>query len=549
MTTLYDQLKTVVEGDVSVDEPTLKQYSKDASIFELKPQVVVFPKTSKDIQNIVKLVNENKSSDPSLAITARSGGTDMSGGALGQSIVLGFQKYMNRLTVLGDDYAVVEPGMYYRDFEKQTLTKQLILPSYPASREICALGGMVNNNAGGEKSLIYGKTEDYVMELNMVLGDGNEYVFKKLSEPELEEKKSLSTFEGEIYRKTHKLIVDNYEMLKKAKPDVSKNSAGYYLWNVWNQEQKTFDLTQLFTGAQGTLGILTQAKMKLVKVKPHSEMVIIFLHNMDHLGKIINEVLPLGPESFEAYDDNTLKLALKYFPSFAKLLGTKNVISTAFAFFPEFLMLLRGGLPKFILQVEFTGEDHDEIHERVNKLKQELAPLHPLIRVATDEGEEKKYQLIRHESFNLLRNKIKDKKTAPFIDDFIVQPKYLEKFLPELEVIMKQYPSLVYTVAGHMGEGNFHIIPLMNLDDESQRKIIPELTQKVNDLVLKYHGSITAEHNDGIIRTPFLKQMYGEDVYRLFEETKRIFDPLNIFNPGKKVNGDIAWAMEHIRKS
>ena len=141
---------------------------------------------------------------------------------------------------------------------------------------------------------------------------------------------------------------------------------------------------------------------------------------------------------------------------------------------------------------------------------------------------------------------MKDKKTAPFIDDVVVNPSDLPEFLPQLNAILDQY-SITYTVAGHIGNGNFHIIPLMDFTKESERKIIPELADKVYKLVIRYGGSITAEHNDGLIRTPYVKQMFGERMYGLFEETKRIFDPDNIFNPGKKVGTKLSYAMEHLK--
>lgn len=146
-----------------------------------------------------------------------------------------------------------------------------------------------------------------------------------------------------------------------------------------------------------------------------------------------------------------------------------------------------------------------------------------------------------------MRQKIKDKHTAPFIDDFVVLPKYLPEFLPRLDAIIKKYPTLISTVAGHVGDGNFHIIPLMNIEKPGQREIIPKLGKEVYDLVLEYHGSITGEHNDGLIRTPYLKQMYGEKIVELFKETKNIFDPDDIFNPRKKVGGDLDYAMSHVR--
>ncbi len=548
-----NELKKVIRGDVLSDEQSLNTYSHDASIFELKPQAVVFPKNAEDLKALVKFVSENKNlpaqagNNPPLSLTARSAGTDMGGGCLNDSIIVEFQKYFNKVSVdPKNQTATSQPGVYYRDFEKQTLKYNLIFPSYPASRELCAIGGIVNNDSGGEKSLNYGKTEQYIKSLRMVLSDGNEYEFHKLTEKELNGKLNQKDFEGEIYRKTYELITHNLELITSAKPQVSKNSAGYFLWNVYDRENKTFDLTRLFTGAQGTLGLLSEAKIGLVPVKKHAEMMILFLHDMNHLGEIINMVLPLRPDTFEAYDDNTLKLALKYFPEFSKLLGTKGTIQTAFDFLPEFLMVLTGGLPKLVLQIDFQSDDKGELDQKIAQLKEKLKPLHPKIRIAK-EKEELKYWLIRRESFNLLRQKIRNKHTAPFIDDFVVPPQHLPEFLPRLNAILKKYPQLISTLAGHVGDGNFHIIPLMNIEDPKQRAIIPIAGKEVYDLVLSYGGTTTGEHNDGLIRTPYLRQMYGEKVYKLFEEVKKIFDPLDIFNPRKKVGATMEYSMSHVR--
>ena len=195
-------------------------------------------------------------------------------------------------------------------------------------------------------------------------------------------------FEGEIYRKIYELITQNYELLLKAKPDVTKNSAGYFLWNVWDPDKKIFDLTKLFVGAQGTLGMFLEGDLELVPVHKHRDMLIIFLHDMSHLGQIINEVLSLKPESFESYDDNTLKLALRYFPEFAKQLGFFGSIQAGIAFLPAFFDMLTGkSLPKLILQVDFTSDDLLEVKKKVATLKERLKPLHPQTQVALENQE------------------------------------------------------------------------------------------------------------------------------------------------------------------
>lgn len=543
---LVEELKKSIKGEVDVSEETLNTYSHDASLFEVKPQVVVYPKDDEDVQGLVKFVAKNKKAYPNLSLTGRSAGTDMGGGSINDSIIVAFDKYFNHTPQIHGNLATTEPGVFYRDFEVETLKHNLIFPSYPASREICAMGGIVNNNSGGEKSLQYGKTEKYVKRIKVVLRDGNRYEIKPLTEKELREKMELKTLEGEIYTKMYELISKNYDEIAKAKPSVSKNSAGYYLWNVYDKKEGIFDLTKLWVGAQGTLGLLLEADIQLVPVHKHREMEILFLHDMSHLGQIIDAVMSLKPESFESYDDNTLKLALRYFPEFARKLGMRGLIQAGLAFLPAFLQMFTGRLPKLILQIDFTGDDPDELKQKINLLREKLKPFHPKTRIAV-EDQERKYWLVRRESFNLLRNKIRDKHTAPFIDDFVINPKDIAEVIPQVTAILKRHPEFIFTVAGHVGDGNFHIIPLVDIANPRARAAIPEISKEVYGIINKYHGSITGEHNDGLIRTPYLKQMYGEKIVQLFSQTKNIFDPEDIFNPRKKVGGDLAYAMDHVR--
>ncbi|MBI2577650.1 MAG: FAD-binding oxidoreductase [Candidatus Wildermuthbacteria bacterium] len=539
---LKEELQRILKGEVMDDEETLKKYSTDASIFEIKPRIVVFPEDKKDIQRLVVFVNEHPKEK--LSITCRAAGTDMSGGPLNDSIIVDFTKHMNKLLDVGEDYAIVEPGMLYKDFSEEIKQRNLLFPSYPASKDMCAIGGMLANNSGGEKSLAYGKTENYVNELTVILRDGKEYTLRPLSKRDLAAKLRKKDLEGELYGKIHDLTEKNYDALQAARPKVSKNSAGYYLWNVW--DKKTFNLIKLFIGSQGTLGIIVEAKLKLVVPKKHSAVLVVFMRNLDPLVSIVQKVLEGKPESFESYDDHTLKLALKYFFELVKLIGAKNIFSLGLRFLPEVTMLITGGLPKLVLLGEFTGDTETEAAQKAKEARASLRGFGLATRIAKKPQDIEKYFTIRRQSFNLLRHHIKNKKSSPFIDDIIVQPEKLPQFLPELNAILGQYPKLIYTIAGHVGDGNFHIIPLVDLRDSAMRRIIPELEKKVHDLVFKYQGSMTAEHNDGIIRTPYLKQMYGAAIVRLFEETKKIFDPNTIFNPRKKIGADVKYLAAHI---
>ncbi len=533
---LIAELKSLIKGDIAGDEETLKSRSHDASLFEVRPEIVIFPKDEADIEAVVSWASANKAAHPSLSITARSAGTCMSGGPLSESIIIDVTRYMNRIIEVTDEFAIVEPGCFYRDLEKETLKRERIMPAYTASKEICAVGGMVSNNSGGEKTIKYGKVERYVKELRVIFSDGKAYDIRPMTEAELQAKVAEDTFEGSLYRKLSDLIRENRSAIMAAKPKVSKNSAGYYLWNIWDEATGTFDLCKLITGSQGTLGIVTRIRFSLVPVAKFSNVLAVFLPDLSNLGKLVNDVLPFEPDSLESYDDYSMKLAVRFFFDFITYLGPIETAKLGLKFLPEAWMMLTGGIPKLTVIVEVSGFSESEVHEKLLRIQAAISHFGYKTRIAKDSKEAEKYWKIRRESFNLLRKHVHGKRTAPFIDDIVVRPDALPEFLPKVQQAIAEY-KLAYTVAGHAGDGNFHIIPLMDLTSPYSADVILDLSKKIYDLVHEYGGSITAEHNDGIIRTPYLLQMYGQEITGLFKRTKDIFDPLCIFNPKKKVGG------------
>lgn len=544
---LKTELANIFKGDLDTSDEAKEFYSHDASLFELRPQLVGFPKDADDVKSVVRFVNEHKAEHPELSITPRSRGTDMSGGAIGESIVLDISKYMNILHEVTPTYAHVQPGMLFREFDVKTLEQGAILPSYPASRDLASVGGMVNNNSGGEKSLEYGKTDNFVTELSVVLADGNEYVVRPLNRDELNAKMAQGDFEGELYRRTFELLDQHYDEIKAAAPKVSKDSTGYHLWNIWNRETGIFDLTKLFVGAQGTLGIVTDVKVNLVPKPEHSGTLVCYMRNIDQLGEVIPAVLAHKPATFESFDDNTLWLSFKFFPAFLKRLGFATWFKMAMQLIPDGVMLLKG-IPQLILLVEFTGSSVEEVSHKIHAAKKDLSRFN-FTYMEEDDTEEKsrKFWLMRRESFSLLRSKVKDKHTAPFIDDFIVPPAHLTEFLPQLRVIIKKY-QLLATIAGHMGDGNFHVIPLMKIEDPKERAKLEPAMKEVNSLVIKYGGSVSGEHNDGMVRGPWLEQMYSPSVLGYMREMKALYDPKNIFNPHKKTDATWDFSFSHIRE-
>ncbi|MEI8130040.1 MAG: FAD-binding oxidoreductase [bacterium] len=553
---MKDKIKAFFKGDLDDSPETITKYSHDASLFEMKPELVAYPKDSDDVASLVRFASEQKKLGAHISVTPRSAGTCMAGGSLTDSISLDGMRYLNQIrevkpvadysylphfygaqpvTISGE--ARLQTGIFYRDLEAEVTKQNLLLPCFTASKGINAIGGMIGNNSGGELSLKYGKMQDYVKGVEVVLADGSKETFGELTRAEAEAKAQQDTFAGHIYRDMLALIDANRPLIESKMPHVSKNSAGYNIWNVSRKDaqgNEIIDMSQLIVGAEGTLGVATDVTLRLVKIKKDSALLVLFLTDLTELADIVVESLKVSPETLEAYDDKTIMLAVRFWAGFIKKLGFFGAIKLGLQFIPEFKMML-GGMPKLVLLVECAGDDKTEVLTRIDTLKKNLARFKNLkTRVVENRAAAEKYWTIRRDSFALLREHFQGKRTAPFIDDVIVPPARLPEFIPAIHAILEKH-NLTYNIHGHAGNGNFHLIPLIDSDARLAEKMILDVSEEVYALVLKMGGSITAEHNDGIIRTPYLLDMFGPEMTNIFAQIKKIFDPETIFNPGKKV--------------
>lgn len=545
MEDIYTQLSKKIKGEAIFDETRRLDYSRDASIYELLPEVVLSPKDTSDIEKIVSFVSQHKTSHPSLAITPRSAGTDMSGAAIGSSVLLDMPTHFNKIQNLKGTMLHVQPGVYMRDIDPLLADKHLMLGSVPASRAICTIGGMVGNNSGGEQSLRYGNTERWVREMEVVLADGKAHTIRPLTKKQLDAKMKEKTFEGKLYKEVYELIEANYDVIKNARPKVNKNSMGYSLWDVWDRETGIFDMTHLFSGSQGTLGVITDLVMEAVPKPAHSGLLLVYLKNEKQLDKLIPAVMKHKPATFEGFDDITFNLGVKYFSMFKKQLGTKEWLKQQ-AWLMHSVLRFRGHLPNTVLMIEFEEETQAAVHKKIEKLADDLRQFNVKMDVEDTEDESAPFWTVRRASLALLRNRVKDKYASAFIDDMTVQPKYLPEFLPKVRKIVRKY-KLPATLAGHFGDGNFHIIPLMDIEHHKDQAKLEPVMRELIPIVLQYHGTMAGEHNDGMVRGPWLPAVFGDDVYHIFKQVKEIFDPTYIFNPHKKTDASWDYSMDHIR--
>jgi len=542
---LVDGLKNVLKGEVITDSLARDQVSHDASIYEVKPDVIVAPKDATDIKRLVKFITKYKQDYPRLAITPRSAGTDMSGASIGSSVLLEMTPHFNKIEGLDGNELHVQPGAYVRDIDPILFEEGLQLGCVPASRAICTIGGMVGNNSGGEQSLRYGNTDRWVRELKVILADGNEYTVRALTKKQLDKKMAEPTFEGHLYKNVFELIEKNYDVIKNARPNVNKNSMGYNLWSVWDRDTGIFDLTYLFTGSQGTLGIITDIKIEALPKAQHSGLLLAYLPSTKQLGEVIEAVMAHRPATFEGFDDITFNLGIRYFKTFRKQLGTKEYLRQQ-AWLAKSVAKFKGHLPNILLMIGFEGNSDAEVLRKISRLHDDLYRFKIRMDIEADDKASAPFWQIRRAALSLLINQVKGRYASPFIDDMAVQPKYLPKFIPEIRKVIRKY-KLPVTLQGHFGDGNFHLIPLMDIAGTKDQAKLEPIMRELIPIVLKYKGTMAGEHNDGMVRGPWLPAVFGQEVYQIFKEVKELFDPLYIFNPHKKTDASWDYSMSHIR--
>ncbi|MEW5844597.1 MAG: FAD-linked oxidase C-terminal domain-containing protein [Bacteroidota bacterium] len=520
----FESLKKEFEGDILLDELSKVIYATDASVYREKPLAVVLPKTKKDVKLIIKLAGEY-----TIPIIPRAAGTSLAGQVVGGGIVVDVSKYMNKILEVNPDekWVRVEPGVVLDELNLFLKKFGLQFGPETATSSRCNIGGMFGNNSCGAHSILYGSTRDHVLEANVILSDASEVTFKSLSKDEVLKKQEGNSLENKIYKETYKILSDplNQEKIIGEYPsqEINRRNNGYAIdqllkCNLFEQGNEDFNFCKLLSGFEGTLAFTTDVKLDLVPLPPKAIGVIAV-----HMNTL--------EETFKAN-----LIALKYKPGAVELIDGKileyskvNLEQKKNRFFIE-------GDPAALLVIEFARESEDEIKEIARDIEQEM----------TKNGYGYHYPLLLNEDVNkiwslrkaglgLLGNIPGDKRTEQFIEDTCVRPIDLPNFMEEMQAILARN-HLDCAYYAHIGSGELHLTPMMNLKDSFDVKMFYDITKEVAHLVKKYKGSLSGEHGDGRLRGEFIPIVIGEHNYNLCKEVKNIWDPQNIFNPGKVVN-------------
>lgn len=512
-------LQEHLSGEVITSKDAREYFSTDGSVFKLRPSIVAYPRHENDVRKATRFCWQLAERGRIIPITARGAGTDQSGGALGDGIILAFPTHMNRLVEYDakTGVVVVEPGINYAKLQQALHTHYRFLPPYPSSIEYSTLGGAVANNASGEKTIKYGCTRDYVKSLRVVLANGEVIETGRISKRELNKKLGLATFEGEIYRNLDTLLDENKELLKHLNLAVSKNSAGYALQNV-KRKDGSFDLTPLIVGSQGTLGVVTQISLDTMHHNPQTTLIAAFFDDIQVADEVVLELrnLPQIPSAMEMVDKNLLDYLHQHNPN-----QLKGIIEPPFH--------------KLVILIEFD-DGNDRTRKRMSKRATKILDKYQIpYKLENDPKKQEELWLIRHSAAAVIAHSEGNTKALPIIEDGVVP---LEKFKDYLEGVYDIFARhhLQVAVWGHAGNANLHMQPFLDLSQVGDRQKVFRLIDEYYTMVIGMGGSTSGEHNDGRLRAPYLEKLYGPELYSVFQKVKQVFDPYGILNPGVKMN-------------
>ncbi len=545
MEQLLSQLRGALSGTISTSPALRSSVRRDASLFEITPDAVITPESSKDIQSLVRFVMKHKAAYPKLAITPRGAGTDMTGAAIGSSIVLDLTK-LDTIHSFKGRLVHAHPGAKVYDIERMLGAHSLALGSSPTSRDVATLGGIVANNSAGERSFMYGSTQRWVSSLKVVLADGKEYTVRPMSRRELERKMAEPTYEGRLYAHLYSILNRHYDIIRNARPHTVRNASGYNLWDIWDREEGIFDLTQLFIGSQGTLGIVTDITIEAVKKPQYVGALLVRMPTLKKLDAVLKTIKEHSPLSIEGFDDITFLQGLRTYKLLRKQIGNREYAKQQIQLLPS-ATVLKGSAPQLILTAEIEGDTHAELLEKLERLHEALQKYKIQSDVVVDNPVNVPLRRMRQSTLALLQDKMKTQHASPFIDDMAVHPDHIAAFLPRLRRVLKKH-KLPATIHGHFGDGIFHVLPLSQITSVKEQVKLEPIMRDIIKLTLEYDGSLSGEHGDGMIRGPWLPAQFNQEVYTLFRQVKELFDPLYIFNPHKKTDATWEYSMSHLRE-
>jgi FAD/FMN-containing dehydrogenase/Fe-S oxidoreductase len=516
MTSLQRALESAIEGEVRFDKISRAIYSTDGSVYQIIPTGVVIPRSEDDVINTVRVCREH-----GVSITARGGGTSQGGPAIGSGIQIDFSKYMRRIVEIDPQGATVrvEPGIVLDELNSQLEPHGLQLPLDLSTASRATIGGMIANNSSGTRSIVYGSTIDYVLELRVLLSDGSIVTVHPLNSLDLDRKCRQDDLEGRCYSTVRRLAAENADEIDRRYPKILRRVGGYNL-DRFVRRNDTFDLCKLLVGSEGTLGLVLNAKLRLVGYPKAKVLSVAHFETLRDAMRATPVILEHDPSAVELMDRRLLEMTrgkIEYEP------------------LRDFIVADPGA----VLIVEFMGESRDDLPRRIDRLESDLRErgLSQHVHRALDGSAQARIWKLRQAGLGLLMAETGDTKGVAYVEDTAVAPDQLTEYIDRFTEIVKRNETHASFYA-HASVGLLHIRPAVNMKTVDGVAKFQRIAEQIADLVLEYGGALSAEHGDGLVRSPFQRKMFGPTIYDAFCKIKQTFDEPNLFNPGKIVRAD-----------
>ena len=539
-----EALRAAVRGEVHADAVTRGVYSTDASLYQQRPQVVVVPLDADDVVAALKVAHRF-----GVPTTPRGGATSLSGQTFGFGMVLDLSKHMNRVLEInpGKKWARVQPGVVRDQLNAAGRPHGLHFAPDPATGSRATVGGMVGNNTCGTRSVVYGKCIDHTLEATVALADGTVIHTAPMSDEQWQARAAGTGVEAEIYRGVKNLINANQDAIRDTYPKVLRRVSGYnldefvdgagYTGDIGprgggpdshNAGRRTWNLTNLITGSEGTLGVLLEIKVRMTPNPAHTALCVV------HFGDLIDSLAAVDP-------------MLEHRPSTVELLDNVVIREAKVNPSTSHMAYFVDGDPAAVQIVEFFGETADEAQRRARDFAADMARrgigyAHP---VHTSAQEQADVWNTRKLGLGLISNVRGSNKGRDFIEDACVPTEHLAEYIRRIRDLCTSHGIDRLALYAHASVGVVHVVPALDLHHEEDVETMEAIATEVFGWCMDYGGSWSGEHGDGQLRGQFLPQMYGEQIYQAFREVKGLFDPQNLMNPGKVI--DSPAMTEHLR--
>ncbi len=517
---LANDLAAGLEGgraDVRVDRPYRLLYATDASIYEMEPIAVVFPRSTAEVQHVVRVAASR-----GVPILPRGGGTSLAGQGVNHAIVLDMSRHMDGVLEINaaEGWARVQPGVVVDALSKAARPHGLMYAVDPSPKNRATIGGGIGNNSCGAHSVIYGKTLDQVLSLEVVLADGTTTRFERLTGGALGEKRAAQTLEGAIYRGVARIAAEHADEIAERFPQIQRRVSGYNLDEFVPGEgfADSMDLARMIVGSEGTLAVVTEAKVRLAPIPTAKGVAALHFPTVASACRATMAALEHGPSSVEIVGSTIIERCRE---------------SVGYARLVDFVI----GDPGALLLVEMYGDTTEQVAASLARLTEDFAArgLTRDVVLALDAGSQARMWRMREAGLGLLMSVRGDAKPVAFVEDPAVPPERLGDFIEAFDALVRRHgtESAYY---GHASVGCMHLRPMANIKDAAGLASMEAIATEVADLVLQFGGSLSGEHGDGILRGVFTERMFGARLTEAFREVKRTFDPLGILNPGKIVD-------------